>query len=134
MIDIRDLRENPQTYRTGARHKGVSEQTVDELLQVDRELRELQTKLQELTAEKNRIGKEIGQLAGRLKKADADAKAELQARMKELQARPAAIKAEEQALADAAAPLEGKRDELLLLIPQPADADVPVGASADENV
>ncbi len=133
MIDLRDLRENPEKYKQGAAAKRI-DVDIDQLLEVDRRLREAQTKREQLAAEKNRIGKEIGQLAGRLKKAPEGEKAELQGRMKALQQRPAEIKDEEQQLDAAIAELEPKRDELLLEVPQPPDDDVPRGASADENV
>lgn len=134
MIDIRDLRENPDKYRTGAANKNYDPALVDQLLAVDAQLRALTTRQQELTAEKNRIGKQIGQLAGQLKKADGDQKAAVQRQMEELQARPNQIKAEEARLEEEIRPLESQRDGILLMLPQPADADVPVGKSAMDNV
>ncbi len=94
MIDLRDLRSNPDKYRQGAANKS-SDVDIDALLSVDADLRALMTKQQELVAEKNKIGKEIGQVAGRMKKAEDDEKAALQEQVKELQARPNEIKAEE---------------------------------------
>ncbi len=134
MIDLKDLRERPDRYRKGAADKGVDAAIVEELLHVDESLRQTQTQAESLTAEKNRIGKEIGQLAGRLKKAGDAERADLQAQMKALQARPNAIKAEEAALAERLKSLESQRDALWLQVPQPADADVPVGRSSDDNV
>lgn len=133
MIDLKDLRANPDKYRKGIADKR-SGADLDALLAVDAQLREVMTTQQELTAEKNRIGKQIGQLAGRLKKAAAEQKAELQQQMQALQARPNQIKTEEAALAEQVRELETKRDALWLAVPQPADADVPVGASAEDNV
>lgn len=133
MIDLKDLRANPQKYRDGAAHKQMAVE-IDRLLELDAQLRQTMTRQQELTAEKNRIGKEIGQLAGQLKKADGDQKASLQAQMKELQQRPAAIKQEEAQLAEEVRTVEAQRDALWLAVPQPADPDVPVGASAEDNV
>jgi len=134
MIDIRALRENPERFRTGAANKQMDPAKVDQLLALDQRYRQLVTRQQELTSEKNRIGKQIGQIAGQLKKAGDDRKAELREQMKALQARPNEIKAEEQRVADELAPVEQQRDQLLLELPQPADDDVPVGASADDNV
>jgi len=133
MIDLKDLRQNPEKYRQGAANKN-SPVDLDALLAVDSELRAAMTRQQELTAEKNRIGKEIGQVAGKLKKAADAEKAELQAKMKALQARPNQLKAEEAKLAEQVRELEAKRDVLWLEVPQPADPDVPIGRSADENV
>lgn len=133
MIDLKDLRENPDKYRQGAASKNITVD-IDRLLDVDAAYREKSTRLQERVAEKNRIGKEIGQLAGRLKKAEGDQKAALSQEMQTLQTRPNAIKAEENQLNDAIAQLTPERERLWLKVPQPPDPDVPVGKSADDNV
>jgi len=62
MIDLKDLRQNPDRYRQGAQAKNMSVD-IDALLGLDEEVRSVMTKLQELTAEKNKIGKEIGKHA-----------------------------------------------------------------------
>ena len=133
MIDLKDLRENPDKYRRGAAAKNIAVD-VDRLLEIDAAFREKSTRLQELVAEKNRIGKAIGQLAGRLKKAQVDEKAKLQQEMQTLQARPNAIKAEENELNHAVIELDAERRQLWLKVPQPPDADVPIGTSVDDNV
>lgn len=133
MIDLKDLRTDPEKYRRGAANKN-SHVDIDALLSLDEQVRALQTQQQQLAAEKNAIGKEIGQVAGQMKKADADTKAKLQQRMAELQARPNEIKTTEAQVTQQLADLEAQRDDLWLLIPQPADDDVPVGKSADDNV
>lgn len=133
MIDLKDLRSNPEKYRLGAQNKRVAVD-IDALLAADTALRHAQTRQQELTAEKNAIGKQIGTLAGQLKKASEDQKAALSTEMKALQARPSDLKQEEAELLEQIRDLEGQRDALWLNVPQPADGDVPVGASAEENV
>ena len=133
MIDLKDLRNDPERFRRGAADKRM-EADLDALLEADARLRELMTRQQELVAEKNKIGKEIGKLADRIKKAEGDEKATLETEMKTLQARPAEIKKEEQELSQHIAEFEPKRDALWLEVPQPADADVPRGASAGDNV
>ncbi len=67
MIDIRDLRENPEKYRKGAADKNY-DVDVARLLEVDKRLRAAMREREELTAEKNRIGKEIGMVAGKNKR------------------------------------------------------------------
>ncbi|MEM7577471.1 MAG: serine--tRNA ligase [Planctomycetota bacterium] len=134
MIDLKDLRERPEHYREGVENKNGDPASVDALLEADANLRALLTEQQALTAEKNAIGKEIGQLAGRLKKASPDDRSALQSEMSALQARPNAIKARQDELAPELKAAEVARDDLLLEMPQPADADVPVGKSADDNV
>lgn len=134
MIDIKLLRENPDRFRTGAANKGYDPAKVDALLELDKPVRALMTRLQDLTAEKNRIGKEIGQFAGKIKKAPDAEKAALGQQMAALQQRPTQIKVEEQQLSQQLAEMEAKRDALLLELPQPADDDVPVGRGSDDNV
>ncbi len=134
MIDLKDLRANPDKYRRGMTQKGYPESLLDELLETDAQLRPLITRREQLTAEKNQIGKQIGQLAGRLKKASEAEKQDLQQQMQQLKARPEQIKQEEAKLADQIEQLQAKRDALWLRIPQPADPDVPVGQSAEDNV
>ena len=133
MIDLKALRQDPERFKRAAADKRMPVD-LDALLELDERLRAAMTRQQELTAEKNKIGKQIGQIAGRMKKAEGDEKAKLQAEMQALQARPNALKAEEQQLADTIAELEPQRDALWLEVPQPADDDVPRGASADDNV
>jgi len=134
MIDLKDLRDNPDKYRTGALLKKMDASIVDRLLAVDAQVRPLQQEREELTAEQNRIGKEIGPLAGKIKKAAGDEKATLEAEMKKLQERPAAIKHRIGELGEKISALEPHRDDLLLLVPQPPDADVPRGNGPEENV
>lgn len=133
MIDLKDLRENPDKYRTGAKQKRI-DVDIDRLLQLDSERRSLETRRQQLTAEKNQIGKQIGQLAGKLKKAPAAEQTSLQEEMKKLQARPTELKAAEQELDAHVQALDPEIEALLLRVPLPPDDDVPVGASAEENV
>lgn len=133
MIDLKDLRSNPEKYRRGAANKN-SPVDIEALLSLDEQVRALQTEQQQFAAEKNAIGKEIGQLAGQLKKADGDKKAELQQQMQVLQARPNKLKARENVLNEKLADLEAQRDDLWLHVPQPADDDVPVGKSAEDNI
>lgn len=133
MIDLKDLRENPDRYRQAAKLKRISAD-IDQLLDLDAKHRALEQQRQELTAEKNQISKQIGQLAGQLKKATGEQKGELEQQMKKLQARPAELKAREQTLEPQITELAAKVQELLLCVPQPADADVPAGKDDTENV
>src|SRR5262249_10929972 len=107
---------------------------IDRLLKLDSENRALVTQQQTLTAEKNQISKQIGPLAGKLKKAPDAEKAALQAQMKQLQDRPPTIKVQERALEQQIAALQPQTDELLLRVPQPADDEVPLGRDDSGNV
>src|SRR5205823_598869 len=133
MIDLKDLRENPDKYRTAATQKRIAVD-IDRLLKLDADRRALDSRRQQLTAEKNQIGKQIGQLAGQLKKATGDEQKKLQEEMKKLQARPTELKSAEQELDTQVAALDPEIQSLLQRVPAPADSDVPVGKDDTENV
>jgi seryl-tRNA synthetase len=133
MVDLKDLRENPERYRKGAKLKRM-DVDIDRLLQLESDRRALDAKRQALTAEKNAIGKQIGQIAGKLKKAPPAEQATLQEEMKRLQARPTELKAAEQELDGQVAALDPQIEEILLRVPQPPDDDVPVGKDAADNL
>jgi len=133
MVDIKDLRENPDKYRSAATAKRISVD-IDQLVQLDSQSRQIDVRRQQLTAEKNQISKQIGQVAGQLKKASGEQQAEFQAKMKALQARPAELKVEEQKLQEQFDALQPQIEEILLRVPQPPDAEVPQGKDDTENV
>ncbi|MCC7406726.1 MAG: serine--tRNA ligase [Phycisphaeraceae bacterium] len=133
MIDLKDLRENPDKYRQGAAAKNIAVD-FDALLELDARLRSATTEREGLAAEKNKISKEIGQLAGRLKKAAPGEKEQLRKQFEALQARPNQIKQREGELDAAIAELEPKRDAIWLSVPLPPDADVPHGKGSEDNV
>ena len=133
MIDLKDLRDNPEKYRTAAKQKRI-DVDIDRLLQLEGERRSLDAKRQQLTAEKNQIGKQIGQLAGKLKKAPPAEQQALQDEMKKLQARPTELKSAEQELDAQVAALDPQIDAILLRVPQIPDPEVPVGKDDSENV
>ena len=134
MIDLKDLRDNPDKYRDGATAKNYDAALVDQLLAVDAQLRAAQHERELLTAEKNKNGKAMGPLMGQMKKAEGDDKAALEQKIESLRADLASIKDKEHDIAARCAELEPQRDALWLEVPQPADADVPRGTSADDNV
>ena len=133
MIDLKDLRDNPDKYRKGASDKH-SPADIDALLSLDEQVRATQTQLQDLVASRNAIAKQIGPLMGRMKKASDDEKQTITQQVDELKQQAEQGKAEEAALSDKARELENQRLERWLQVPQPADADVPVGQSSDDNV
>lgn len=134
MIDLRDLRADPDKYRSGARDKLYDPELIDRLLAVDEQYRAVQTERETLAAEKNRLSAEIGKLMGRLKQAKGDEKQRLEAEAAALRQRPTEIKAQEQELEERLPGLRAERDALWLEVPLPADPEVPVGASDEDNV
>ena len=133
MIDLKDLRENPDVYRRAAKLKRI-DVDIDKLLELDARRRPLDLARQQMTAEKNSIGKEIGELKGRLKKASPEEQAKINEKLGALLARPLELKHQEQALDAQVAELDPQILELLQRCAQPPDDDVPVGKDDTENV
>ena len=133
MIDLKELRADPEKFRRGAANKRL-DVDINALLRCDQQLRDAMNRRQELTAEKNQIGKQIGQIAGRLKDASGQVKADLEAQITQLRARPSQLKQDEAVITQQVEQLQIQRDRLWLQVPMPADQDVPVGNSSDDNV
>ncbi|MEC7352569.1 MAG: hypothetical protein VYD99_05530, partial [Planctomycetota bacterium] len=137
MIDLKQLREDPDHFREAARAKGIVVD-VDRLLELDEARRTLVAEQESLRSEQKRISKEmgpeLGRRKGRLKKADAEEAAVLQREIAELEARPSELKALIQGLDERIELVEPEWRALWLKVPQPPASDVPPGASAEDNV
>ncbi|MHC4061626.1 MAG: serine--tRNA ligase [Planctomycetota bacterium] len=119
MIDIKQIRENPQVFKDGAKAKGF-DVDIDRLLQVDDALKSAKQQLQDISTEKNRLGKSIPRLSGDEKQAAL--------------ARLAELKKNEPELNENIKQLQPEFDTLMLLVAQPTDPDVPFGEDDTENV
>ncbi len=119
MIDIKQIRDNPDLYIQAATNKRI-DANVTRLLEIDSRLKDIKARLQEVATEKNRVGKSIPKLSGQEKEA---ALASL-----------AGLKPQEEQLEQEAKALQPQFNTLLLEVPQPADPDVPVGKDDTENV
>ena len=119
MIDIKQIRENPERFKKATKDKNF-EVDIDRLLEVDGILREKKKDLQDLVSEKNRIGKSIPTLSGDDKESALAELSELKHNEIEFQER---IKE-----------LQPEFDNIMLLVAQPTDEDVPLGKDDTENV
>ncbi|MGN6625453.1 MAG: serine--tRNA ligase, partial [Tepidisphaeraceae bacterium] len=120
MIDLKDLRERPDTYRQGAANKGVRVD-IDAILDLDNRQRAAQQTFETLRSEQNTHSQQIGKLK------DPEEKKAAVARVGELKAKVKEAEESAKAIAEQLQPL-------LLQVPQPADEEVPVGKDASENV
>ena len=122
MLDIRSLRENPETVKAQLALRGPGYDTlVDEVLAVDTQRRTNETRWQHLQSERKRLSKEIGML--RAKKSDSSA----------LEEESRKLGVEMEALQSASSAAEARQRDLLLSIPNiPHDA-IPRGADASAN-
>jgi len=109
MIDIKKLRENPEYFKKATADKQRDSKFVNESLRVDGQKKEVLVKVEELRAERNKLGKEG---IGRGKQI----KEELGKLEKDLEK------------------LEKELKEVLWLLPNPALAEVPVGKDENENI
>ncbi|MBL4698017.1 MAG: hypothetical protein JKX70_04200, partial [Phycisphaerales bacterium] len=137
MIDLKALRENPQRFIDGAAKKNYAPD-IDTLIKLDEQRRSLMSEQETLRAAQNKLSKEtgpkIGQLMGKLKGAGDDEKPAIQAEIDAIKAAPAKMKEQIAALDAKITEIEPELNAILLSIPQPADADVPVGKTADDNI
>jgi len=116
MLSLSFIREHPDLVKEGARRKGEPA-PVDEILRLDAEKRETQTRLEQLKAEQNR-------------RSAAMAKSRDEAAVEELRRMRDEIKTFGQKVA----PLDARLNALLLEVPNPPDESVPVGKDATGNV
>jgi seryl-tRNA synthetase len=119
MIDIKQIRENPQRFKTACEAKKF-DVDIERLLEVDSELRTAKQQLQDISTDKNRIGKSIPKLPE-------DEKQSALSRLSEL-------KQQEAKYDENLRKLQPEFDELMQQVPHPADDDVPLGADDTENV
>ena len=117
MLDIKFIRENPDTVKKAFTVRGMAD-CVDQILELDARVRELKTITQSKTAEKNKITREIP---------TATDKGPLIAKSKEINAEIANDLAE---LADK----EQELNELLRCVPQIPSADTPFGHDDSDNI
>ena len=126
MLDIKFVRENPEIVKENIKKKFQDEKLplVDEVIELDRQIREIKTKVEGLKAQKNKASAEIGALMRQGKKEEA-----------------AKVKASVGEYANEIDELDAKLPELnkvflekMYVIPNIVDPSVPVGRNDQFNV
>jgi seryl-tRNA synthetase len=125
-VGLQRLREEPEAIRRGAIDKGEDPALVDAAVQADARRRALQGEADGLRAERNAISKQIGEAIKGGATSDGAEVAGLRARSTGIGQRLAELEA-------ALSAAETEVEDLLLRIPNPAEADVPVGGE-DANL
>ena len=126
MLDIKFLRENPEIVKQNIRNKFQDRKLplVDEVIQLDRENRDIKQEVERLRADRNRLSKQIGGLMAKGQREEAEAaKAQAAAnagRVDELSAREREV--------------EEKIQRIMMSIPNIIDPSVPIGKDDRENV
>jgi seryl-tRNA synthetase len=119
MLDIKFIRENIELVKKGSVDKKFNVD-IDRLLQLDADLRPIKSTQEKLQAERNSLSRDIPQAADALRE--------------QLKMRVGAIKNELEDLTKKVKEGEEALREMLLHVPQPARADVPIGKDDSENV
>ncbi len=119
MIDIKDLRADPEKFVRAAADKRIRVD-IPAILETDRQLSDAQKAQQAARTAQNAAGKQIAKLQGEEKAAAIKTMADLKVQAK--------------AAAEGVAELEPKLAEQLMLVAQPASPDAPLGADDTENI
>ncbi len=126
MIDIKFLRENPDVVKENIKKKFQDSKLplVDEVIELDAQLRNAQQRGDSLRADRNRISKEIGGLMAKGQKEEAE---KVKAQVKEFSDELAALEKQEEELSE-------KVKKIMMTIPNIIDPSVPIGKDDSENV
>jgi len=126
MLDIKFVRENPDIVKENIKKKFEDHKLpmVDEVIELDKEVRAAQQEGDEIRAKRNSLSKQIGALMKEGKKEEAESvKAQVNANAKRLQE-----------LEEKENELRTKIRKIMLLIPNIIDPSVPIGKDDSENV
>ncbi|RQD73937.1 MAG: serine--tRNA ligase [Candidatus Syntrophonatronum acetioxidans] len=121
MLDLKYVRQNTEQVREALKKKGETGD-LDNLLERDRERRELLYQVEQLKNRRNVVSEEIG----RKKKEDQDASEMIQ-EMK-------SVSSEIKSLDEKVKRIQGEMERILLNIPNIPDDDVPPGVEEGDNV
>jgi seryl-tRNA synthetase len=126
MLDIKFVRENPDLVKENIKKKFQDSKLplVDEVIELDKQAREIQQEADDLRAKKNTIAKQIGALMAQGKKDEAE---EVKKEVAKNSARLAELEKKEPEIKEA---LKQK----MMVIPNMIDPSVPIGKNDTENV
>lgn len=126
MLDIKFLRENPDIVKENIKKKFQDSKLplVDEIIELDKQARELQQEADDLRAKKNVIAKQIGALMAQGKKDEAE---EIKKEVAKNASRLAELEKQEPEVKE-------KLKKLMMVIPNIIDPSVPIGKDDTENV
>ncbi len=126
MLDIKFVRENPETVKENIRKKFQEEKLhlVDEVIALDEKLRALKSEGGDLRAERNATSQKIGALMREKKKEEAEA---LKKRVVDINERLVGIEKDEALFAE-------ELKKRMMVIPNIIDPKVPIGKDDSQNV
>ena len=126
MLDIKFLRENPDVVKQNIKNKFQDRKLplVDEVIELDKENREIKQEVQALRADRNKLSKQIGALMGQGKKEEAE----------EVKKQVTASADRIEELSEREKVVEEKIKEIMMTIPNIIDPSVPIGKDDSQNV
>ncbi len=126
MLDMKLVRENPDIVKQNIKNKFQDDKLplVDEVIELDKKSRAVKQEADNLRAERNTLSKQIGALMGQGKKEEAE---EVKKKVNEKSDYLAKLEENEKEL-------QAKVTEIMMVIPNIIDADVPIGKDDSENV
>ena len=126
MLDIKFLRENPDVVKQNIKNKFQDRKLplVDEVIELDKENREIKQEVQALRADRNKLSKQIGALMGQGKKEEAE----------EVKKQVTASADRIEELSEREKVVEEKIKEIMMTIPNIIDPSEPIGKDDSENV
>ena len=126
MIDIKLIRENKDIVKENIKKKFQDEKLplVDEVFDLDIRVRETQTKMDNLKAEKNNLSKEIGKL---MQQKDVDGANKIKENIAKMADEIVSLESEKEEL-------DKKIKDIMMVIPNIIDSSVPIGKDDSENV
>ncbi len=127
MLDLKQIRENPQTVQELLDRRGQSQYDLKPILELNQRQRELETSRSQLQARSNEIGKLVGQ---KIKAGTPSDAPEIQA----LRDEGNQVKAKLSELEPQEKDLKSQIEALLLSLPNLPSDSTPIGKSEEENV
>lgn len=126
MLDIKFLRENPEIVKENIKKKFQDKKLVlvDEVIELDKEMRKAKTEADGLRANRNKLSKQIGALMAQGKRDEAESTKQL---VKEQGDKLSQLEEKERTLSE-------EIKKRMMVIPNIIDPSVPIGKDDSENV
>jgi len=134
VIDLKVVREDPDRVRASQRARGEDESIVDRLVAADEARRAAEVSYGALRNEQKELGKRIGPLQGRLKKAGDDEKPAVQAELDALMAEASGLAERVKAAETARDTADAETQSLVAELSNLVDPAAPVGGEDDFTV
>ena len=126
MLDLKFVRENPEIVKKNIKNKFQDSKLplVDEVIELDKNLREAKQQAEALRADRNKLSKQIGALMAQGKREEAE---EMKKKVTENSEYLSQLEAKESELAE-------KVNTIMLTLPNIIDPSVPIGKDDSQNV